>query len=100
VPLVRAWTPVQRRIFVDVLGGTLAPDNVAFLHDPLTVLSLVDASALRFERLGIIPSVQRGVFRTLEVAPGSGLGAVMQVATEVDADRAREAMLLRLLSAR
>jgi purine nucleosidase len=100
VPLVRAWTPVQRRIFVDGLGGTLAPDNVAFLHDPLTVLSLVDESALRFERLGIVPTTQRGVFRTLEVGADGGLGATMDVATGVHADPAREAMLARLLCSR
>lgn len=95
VPLIRLWTPWQRQIFVDQLGGTLAPDNVAFLHDPLTVLSLVDASALRFERLRIVPAIQDGVFRTFESAE---LGAAMDVATSVDAGAARDAMLARLLS--
>jgi purine nucleosidase len=98
VPLVRLWTPWQRRIFVEQLGGTLAPDNVAFLHDPLTVLSLVDESALRFESLRIVPTIQDGVFRTLEVAPSAGLGVAMEVATAVDAPAAREALLGRLLS--
>jgi purine nucleosidase len=96
VPLIRLWTPWQRKIFVDDLGGTLAPDNVAFLHDPLTVLSLVDERALRFERLRIVPTIQDGVFRTLE---SPALGAPMDVATGVDAAAAREAMLERLLSA-
>ena len=96
VPLVRLWTPFQREIFVEQLGGTLAPDNVAFLHDPLTVLSLVDESALRFESLRIVPTIQGGVFRTLEA---SDIGARMEVATAVDAAAAREAMLGRLLSA-
>jgi purine nucleosidase len=99
VPLIRIWTPWQRDIFVGQLGGTLAPDNVAFLHDPLTVLSLVDESALRFERLCIIPTIQDGVFRTLEAPPAAGLGLPMEVATGVDAGAAREAMLRRLLSA-
>jgi inosine-uridine nucleoside N-ribohydrolase len=98
VPLVRIWTPWQRRIFVEQLGGTLSPDNVAFLHDPLTVLSLVDESALRFETLRIVPTIAGGVFRTLEVGPALGLGAEMEVATAVDAAAAREAMLGRLLS--
>ena len=96
VPLVRLWTPFQLDIFVEQLGGTLAPDNVAFLHDPLTVLSLVDESALRFEALRIVPTIQDGVFRTLEA---SDIGAPMEVATAVDAAAAREAMLSRLLSA-
>lgn len=97
VPLIRLWTPWQRKIFVEELGFTLAPDNAAFLHDPLTVLSLVDESALRFERLRIVPTIQDGVFRTLE-APA--LGAPMDVATGVDAGAAREAIVARLLSAR
>jgi len=96
VPLIRLWTPWQLEIFVEQLGGTLAPDNVAFLHDPLTVLALVDESALRFESLRIVPTIQDGVFRTLEVA---GIGAPMEVATAVDAASAREAMMSRLLSA-
>ncbi len=96
VPLIRIWTPWQRKIFVEQLGGTLAPDNVAFLHDPLTVLSLVDESALRFEALRIVPSIEQGVFRTFEAPPASGLGTPMDVATQVDADAAREAMLARL----
>ncbi len=99
VPLIRIWTPFQRQIFVEQLGGTLAPDNVAFLHDPLTVLSLVDESALRFEALRIVPTIVEGVFRTLEAPPGVGLGTPMEVATAVDAGAAREAMIARLLSA-
>jgi len=93
---VRIWTPTQREIFTG-LGGTLAPDNAAFLHDPLTVWSLVDPSPLRFEDLHIVPTIQDGVLRTLEVDPASGLGAPMRVATAVDAEAARDAILERLL---
>ena len=96
VPLIRLWTPWQHRIFVEELGGTLAPDNVAFLHDPLTVLSLVDESALRFESLRIVPCIADGVFRTFEVAADVAAGARMEVATAVAAAAAREAMLARL----
>jgi inosine-uridine nucleoside N-ribohydrolase len=99
VPLIRAWTPVQRRIFVDGLGGTLAPDNVAFLHDPLTALALVDTSSLRLEQLRIVTTIEAGVLRTHEVGGTAGLGAAMEVATEVDSVAAREQMLARLVSA-
>ena len=99
VPLIRLWTPWQHEIFVAQLGGTLAPDNVAFLHDPLTVLSLVDESALGFERLRIVPSIEAGVFRTLEVSEALGIGAPMDVATAVEAAAARAAIMARLLSA-
>jgi purine nucleosidase len=94
VPLIRLWTPWQRDIFERQLGGTLAPDNVAFLHDPLTVLSLVDESALRFEALRIVPTIEDGVFRTRESAE---LGAAMDVATAVDGPAASEAIVRRLV---
>jgi purine nucleosidase len=97
VPLIRIWTPWQRKLFVEELGGTLAADNVAFLHDPLTVLALVDESALRFESLRIVPCIADGVFRTFEVAAGVPAGASMEVATAVAAAAAREAILARLL---
>ena len=94
---VRLWTPVQRTIFVERLGGTLADDNVAFLHDPLTVLALFDETPLVFEDLCILPTIERGVFRTLEVDPTLGLGARMRTATGVDADRARDRIVECLL---
>jgi purine nucleosidase len=97
VPLIRAWTPVQRRIFVEGLGGTLAPDNVAFLHDPLTVLAAVEETSLHFERLPIVTTIDRGVLRTLEVSPEAGIGAPTELALSVDAEQAREQMLTRLL---
>jgi purine nucleosidase len=97
VPLVRAWTPVQQHIFVRGLGGTLAPDNVAFLHDPLTVLAAVDETSLHFESLPIVTTIERGVLRTLEVSEAAGIGAPMQVALSVDAEKAREQMLTRML---
>lgn len=94
--LVRIWTPWQRRIFTG-LGGTLAPDNAAFLHDPLTVLALIDPSPLRFERLHILPTIAKGVLRTLEVDPASGFGAQTTVATDVDAEASARAIVERLL---
>jgi len=95
--LIRIWTPWQRRIFTEI-GGTLSPDNVAFLHDPLTILSLVDETALGFERLHILPTVERGVLRTLEMPEASGLGLPAEVATEVAPRVAAEAIVARLAS--
>lgn len=94
--LVRRWTPWQHEIFTG-LGGTLAEDNAAFLHDPLTVLSLIDPASLHFERLQIVPTIERGVLRTREVAASLGMGAPMEVATGVDAESARRAIVDRLL---
>lgn len=95
--LIRTWTPFMWELFTGI-GGTLDPENVAFLHDPLTVLALVDPSPLVFERLRILPTIERGVLRTLEVDPALGLGAEMEVATAVDAAAAREAVAKRLLA--
>jgi purine nucleosidase len=92
---VRVWEPVQRRIFTG-MGGSLADDNVAFLHDPLALLSLVEPEPLRFEALQILPTIERGVLRTREVDPRLGLGAPMRVATGVDPAAARERILARL----
>jgi purine nucleosidase len=94
---VALWTPVQHEIFVDSLGGTLAPDNVAFLHDPLTVLALVDERPLAFEELRIVTTIEQGVLRTHEVDARLGIGAAMRVATRVDADAARDLIVERLL---
>jgi hypothetical protein len=84
---VEIWEPVQRKIFTR-LGGQVDPDNAAFLHDPLTVLALIDASSLEFEPLQIVTTIEAGVLRTLEVDPSLSIGAPMRVATGVDALRA------------
>jgi len=85
------WAPLQRQIFTGI-GGWVAEDNVAFLHDPLTVWSLVDASALQFEDLQIVPTIEKGVLRTREAGLETGLGAPMRVATAVEANRASRAI--------
>ena len=95
---VEFWAPLQRKLFT-AAGGDLAPDNVAFLHDPLTLLSLVDASSLEFEDLVILPTIEGGVLRTIEARRDWGVGAEMRVATGVDPDRARIQILERLLQA-
>ena len=92
---VSVWTPWQRKIFTG-MGGTLAEDNAAFLHDPLTVYALIDPSPLRFEDLHIVPTIQDGVFRTLEVSAAARIGMPMRVATEVDAEAARRRIVERL----
>ena len=92
---VRVWAPVQRELFTGI-GGQVEPDNVAFLHDPLTVWALVDPSPLHFEELRILPTIERGTLRTHEVAPELGLGAPMRVATEVDARAAEAAIAAQL----
>jgi purine nucleosidase len=102
-PLARAlaeqvclWKPVQHKIF-PALGRALEPDNAAFLHDPLTALALLEDPALHFERLRVVPTVEQGVLRTLEVDPQLGIGSEMRVATRVDARAAERAITERLL---
>lgn len=92
---VRIWDPIQRKLFTD-LGGEMAGDNVAFLHDPLSALALVDDASLRWESLRIVPTIERGTFRTIEVPAASPAGIPMRVATAVDADAARRAIVERV----
>jgi purine nucleosidase len=92
VPMIRSWTAVQRRLF-ESWGGPEPGDFAAFLHDPLTVLALVDPAPIRFERLRIVPTIEAGILRTFEAA---GIGSAMQVATAVDAAGARRAIVERL----
>ncbi len=93
---VRIWEPVQRELFTG-LGGQVAEENAAYLHDPLTVWALVDPSPLCWETLRVVPTLESGVLRTLEVDPGLGIGAEMRVATGVDAAAAASAITERLV---
>jgi purine nucleosidase len=93
--LVEVWAPVQHKLFTG-LGGEMDPDNQAFLHDPLTALALVAPAVLGFEALRIVPTIEGGVLRTLEVAADLGIGTTMRVATSVDALAARRAIVERL----
>ncbi|MCZ7617526.1 MAG: nucleoside hydrolase [Myxococcota bacterium] len=94
--MLRIWSGAQAKLF-ETWGGTAPSDFAAFLHDPLTALALVDASALHLETLRIVLTVQNGVLRTFEVAPGSHAGSDMTVATDVDPQAARHAILTRLI---
>ena len=52
---------------------------------------------LAFESLRIVPTIEGGTLRTLEVAGATGIGADMRVATAVDAPAAERAIVDRLL---
>jgi purine nucleosidase len=93
---IRFWEPVQRKIFT-AMGGDLDPENVSFLHDPLTVAALIDPEPLCFEDLRVHTAIEAGTLRTREV--GGREGAAMRVATSVDAPAARTAIVSRLLAA-
>jgi inosine-uridine nucleoside N-ribohydrolase len=95
--MLRQWTGVQKKLFAS-WGGPEPGEFVAFLHDPLTVQALIDPAPLRFETLRIVPTVERGMLRTLEAPAGAGLGCEMRVATGVDAAAARDIIVSRLAS--
>lgn len=95
---VRLWDPVQRSLFTG-MGGDLSEDNAGFLHDPLAALALIDPAGLHFEALRIVPTIEAGVLRTREVAPEADLGAVLRVATRVDARVAEREIVRRLTGA-
>ena len=93
--MLRQWTGVQKKLFSS-WGGPEPSDFVAFLHDPLTVQALIDPTPLRFETLHIVPTIERGILRTLEAPAGAAFGSEMRVATGVDTDVARDAIVSRL----
>lgn len=93
---IRTWTPVKRSLFEN-LGGTMASDNAAFLHDPLTVWALAEPGCAHFETLRIVPTIENGTFRTFEVDPSTGIGTPMRVATSIDGPSASRRMVAHLL---
>jgi purine nucleosidase len=93
--MLRIWTGAQKKLFT-AWGGEEPADFAAFLHDPLTALALVDSSPLRLERLRIVPTIARGVLRTLEAPADAAFGGEMAVATDVDPAAARRAIVDRL----
>jgi purine nucleosidase len=81
----RAWTPIQKRIHAGA-GCNTDDDNVAFLHDPLTLACAYDERFCTFEELEIEPQIEpSGVFRTLERDAPSEDSFPMRCATAVDA---------------
>ena len=96
---VRAWTPRMRDIFAG-MGATIAPDNAAFLHDPLALACVYDESFCRFADLAIEPAIRGGVFRTIEQPTASSLTQTMRCATAVDATRFREHFVDRVCKLR
>ncbi len=93
---LRIWTPVQRRLFEPT--GVPAEDNAAFLHDPLTLACVYDASFCGFETLEIEPALENGVFRTFVRASASDATFPMRCATSVDAVAFREHFMERILA--
>ena len=95
VRAVEIWTPLQKEIFGG-LGAAMDGDNVAFLHDPLTLACVFDPSLCTFEALTIEACLQEGTFRTLERPPTTSSARTMQVATGVDAQRFRDEFVGRI----
>jgi purine nucleosidase len=95
---VRIWTPVQKRLFGRA-GCDVEDDNVAFLHDPLTLAVLYDESLCRFEDLEIEPAIEGRVLRTIERPHESEETRPMRCALDVDAARLREDFTERVLAA-
>lgn len=93
--MLRVWAGAQRELF-SAWGACEPPDFAAFLHDPLTAQAMLDPAPLVFERLRIVPTLERGTLRTIEAPAGSALGSEMQVAVDVDRDAARAAIVERI----
>jgi purine nucleosidase len=86
---VRIWTPIQNRLFGSA-GARMEADNVAFLHDPLTLACVHDESFCTFEEIEVEPTIEpHDLFRTLERPEATEGSFRMRCAVEVDADRFR-----------
>jgi len=86
---IEVWAPLQQA----ASAGTLAPDVVAMLHDPLTVAALLEPPCLRWERQRLRPVIDDGLFR---LVPDASVPEV-RVAIAVDAGAAVEVIIERLL---
>lgn len=96
---IRVWTPLQKRLFRSA-GCDVDDDNVAFLHDPLTLACVYDESFCGFEELEIEPVIEDGIFRTLERERASDATFPMRCATSVRAKAFREHWTERVASLR
>ncbi len=91
---IDVWAPLQRAVFGSSVE--LDPTVMAFLHDPLTVATVLDPSMVQYERLRLQPSIIDGAFQLVPATDAPEF----QVAVTVDAPRFREILLARLLSLR
>ena len=94
---IRIWTPRQKRLFGSA-GCNVEDDNLAFLHDPLALVSSHDESFCTFEELEIEPRLEDASFRTLEREHPTQATFRMRCATNVDAKRFRSYFVERVTS--
>jgi purine nucleosidase len=99
---INAWTPVQERLFGYNQPGKQAIDNVAFLHDPLTVACVFDRSFCTFEQLNleIVVDPNGNIRPVRHPSPDPNLSTMVSLncATTVNAVQFREFLVDRLAS--
>jgi purine nucleosidase len=93
---IRRWTPIMRQVFGG-FGAEIDADNAAFLHDPLALACVYDESFCTFADLEIEPSIESGLFRTIERARPDARTRRLRCAIEVDTERFRAHFVERLL---
>ncbi|MBT4791748.1 MAG: nucleoside hydrolase [Halobacteriovoraceae bacterium] len=90
---IEMWRPLQEKFFgynVEKL------DNVAFLHDPLTVVCTYDESFCRVENLRIEPTFTNNKFKTLQ-SDNLKKGRSVQVVRDADLLKVRTYIIERIL---
>jgi purine nucleosidase len=85
------WWSVHRELFAG--QRTYSPDIVCFLHDPLALSLLIDASFVTVETLRLEAEIVDGIFRLRQ----SDEGREIDVATRVDAPAFIEFVVERLM---
>jgi purine nucleosidase len=97
---IRIWAPVMNQLF-GAVGARMEEDNLAFLHDPLTVAAAHDESFCAFEDIEVEPAIETGdLFRTVERAAPTEVSFPMRCATDVEASRFRDYFLERVCAFR
>lgn len=93
---VRLWTPIMHAGF-GASGTEMAADNVAFLHDPLTLACVYEESFCTFEEIHVEPAIADGLLALREHTVAREGRVPMRCATAVDAGRFRAHFVERLM---
>ncbi len=89
---IEIWNPLQRA-FWSALPG-FQPENVAFLHDPLTAAVLLDRTLVRIAAMRLRPVIQDGLLAFVH----DPAVAALDVVVDVDAQRFVSGLMQQLAS--
>ena len=89
---IEIWNPLQRAFWSTLPG--FHPENVAFLHDPLTAAVLLDPTLVRIEAMHLRPVIRDGLLAFVS----DPAAAALDVAVDVDAERFVAGLMRQLVA--